>query len=163
MIDFDEERAASLQRLGITPEEMLPPMCSCGKPVAPKRRKYCSAACLRLSMDYSARKGKTSYADEVKARHARFVALREDGWTLREIAEVEHVHISTVVRALKGITRKWDKTRVSLCVDRQELLVWRDLATAGDQTVQRFIYDVVSSEVERRTSLYYYLKAGRQR
>jgi len=163
MIDLEAERAASLRRLGIEPDDMRPPLCPCGKPVAPTRRKYCSQACLRKSMDYSVRKRRVPWAEEKRQRNERIFALRDEGLTGPQIAEIVNVHPCTVYRVLRrDPPRRWNKTRVSLSVDRDTLQLWKRLADAGDQSVQRFIFDVVSSEAERRTSLHTYLKAGRQ-
>lgn len=162
MIDVAGEREAALQRLGIEPEELLPPLCPCGKPVAPKRRKYCSEVCLRRSMDYASRKGRTSYQEEKQKRNERIFQLRDQGLTGPAIAEIVGVHKCTVYRALNGDRREYDRKRVSLSVERTDLKLWKRLAASGDQSVRCFIIDVVTSEAERRTSLLEYLKTGRQ-
>ena len=162
MIDLDAERAASLQRLGIAPE----PRCPCGDPVARGRQKYCSSKCAEQGKDrataaYEQRRklGLPTAKKEREERNERIVEMRQNGKSCPEIAKLVGLSESSVFYIVNGRHSPIrDHVRIVLLVDREEAKRWR--RCAKDMALSRWVFDMVSSEVERRISFYDYLRSG---
>ena len=164
MIDVEQERAASLARQGIEAAEQ-PLRCPCGEPVARGRFKFCSYACAeegraQATAQYQLRRkqGLPTATQKRDERNQKIYAARRAGMSCPQIATKFGLSDSAVFYIVNGRKSPFrDHVRVVLLVNRAEAERWR--ACARDMPLTRWIYDLVSSEAERRSALIHLLRA----
>lgn len=170
MIDVAAERRRSLERQGLLPPENAvstpTKRCqNCDGAIPPERArhphtKYCSNRCCQTYLNRTTgaerqrrlrarRRGEMPTAAEDREQRNRYIfALREDGKTYEQIAEIVGLHLGTVYAVCTGRWTTDTHQNLSIVVEREQLERWR--LVAGDMRFGDWVRMVVDDFTDRR-------------